>query len=56
MACCYSPASASVPMMGLVAGVGAMLAAILNRLKLRVEALEKTPPRVMVSVKGGASR
>jgi hypothetical protein len=30
-----------------------MLAASLDRLKLRVEALEKTP-RVMVSVKGGA--
>jgi hypothetical protein len=32
-----------------------MLGASLDRLKLRVEALEKTP-RVMVSVKGGADR
>jgi hypothetical protein len=40
-------------MIGLVAGVATMLRASLNRLKLRVEALEKTP-RVMVSVKGGA--
>jgi hypothetical protein len=39
--------------MGLVAGVAAMLGASLDRLKLRVEALEKTP-RVMVSVKRGA--
>jgi hypothetical protein len=39
-----------VPMMGLVAGVAAMLGANLERLKLRVEALEKTP-RVAVAVK-----
>jgi hypothetical protein len=32
-----------VPMMGLVAGVGVMLGSSLGRLKLRVEALEKTP-------------
>jgi hypothetical protein len=43
-----------VPMMGLVAGVAVMLGASLDRLKLRVEALEKTP-RVMVSVKRGAA-
>jgi hypothetical protein len=36
-----------VLMMGLVAGVAAMLGARLDRLRLRVEALEKTP-RVMV--------
>jgi hypothetical protein len=42
-----------VPLMGVVAGVAAMLRATLDRLKLRVEALEKTP-RVIVSVKGGA--
>jgi hypothetical protein len=39
-----------VPMMGVVAGVVAMLGASLERLKLRVEALEKTP-RVAVAVK-----
>jgi hypothetical protein len=44
-----------VPMIGLVAGVAVMLGASLDRLKLRVEALEKAP-RVMVSVKGGAGR
>jgi hypothetical protein len=43
-----------VPMIGLVAGVAAMLGASLDRLKLRVEALEETP-RVMVSVKRDAS-
>jgi hypothetical protein len=37
-------------MMGLVGGGAAMLGASLERLKLRVEALEKTP-RVLVSVK-----
>jgi hypothetical protein len=44
-----------VPMIGLVAGVAVMLGASLDRLRLRVEALEKTP-RVVVSVKGGAGR
>jgi hypothetical protein len=39
-----------VPMMGLVAGVAAMLGASLDRLKLHVEALKKTP-RVAVAVK-----
>jgi hypothetical protein len=43
-----------VPMIGLVAGVAAMLGASLDRLKLRVEALEETS-RVMVSVKRDAS-
>jgi hypothetical protein len=42
-------------MMGLVADVAVMLGGSLDRLKLRVEALEKTP-RVMVSVKGSAGR
>jgi hypothetical protein len=42
-----------VPMIGLVAGVAVMLGASLDRLKLRVAALEQTP-RVMVSVKRGA--
>ena len=42
-----------VPMMGLVAGGDVMLGASLDRLKLRVEALEQTP-RVMVSDKRGA--
>jgi hypothetical protein len=42
----------AVPMMGLVAGVAVMLGASLDRLKLRVEALEKTP-RVLLSVKHG---
>jgi hypothetical protein len=37
-----------VPMIGLVAEVAAMLGASLERLKLRVDALEKTP-RVVVS-------
>jgi hypothetical protein len=32
-----------VPMIGLVAGVAAMLGASLERFKLRVEALEKSP-------------
>jgi hypothetical protein len=43
-----------VPMMGLVAGVAVMLGASLDRLKARVEALEKGP-RVLVSVKRGAA-
>jgi hypothetical protein len=38
---------------GLVAGVAVVLGASLDRLKLGVEALEKTP-RVMVSVNRGA--
>jgi hypothetical protein len=42
-----------VPMIGLVAGVGVMLGASLDRLKLRVEALEKMP-RVAIAVKSGA--
>ena len=39
-----------VPMMGMVAGVAVMLGASLDRLKLRVDALEKVP-RVAVAVK-----
>jgi hypothetical protein len=39
-----------IPTMGLVAGVAVMLGASLDRLKLRVEALEKMP-RVAVAVK-----
>ena len=42
-----------VPMVGLVAGVAVMLGASLDRLKLRVEALEKMP-RMAVAVKSGA--
>jgi hypothetical protein len=41
---------AVVPLMGVVAGVAVMLGASLDRLKLRVEALEKMP-RVTVAVK-----
>ena len=38
-----------VPMIGLVTGVAAMLGASLDRLKLRVEALEKTPRIAVVA-------
>jgi hypothetical protein len=40
----------SADFLGIVAGVAAMLGASLDRLKLRVEALEKTP-RVAIAVK-----
>jgi hypothetical protein len=43
-----------VPLIGLVAGVAAMLGASLERLKLRVQALQQAP-RVMVNVKRGAA-
>jgi hypothetical protein len=39
-----------VPMMGVVAGVAVMVGVSLDRLKLRVDALEQTP-RVAIAVK-----
>jgi hypothetical protein len=43
-----------VPLIGLVVSVAAMLGASLERLKLRVQALEQAS-RVMVNVKRGAA-